>query len=226
MIPTANSAIGRAIRLPLRLIPPTAVFPVLSGINRGLAWRVSASNHGCWIGTYERAKQRLIRDLVKPGMLVFDVGANAGFYSIACARMGARVIAFEPVTENLEFLRFHIQRNRLHVDVQTVAVADRIGEARFRLGRSLSMGGLDARGDTTVPTITLDSLGMTPDLVKIDIEGGEYDALVGAQRLIAERRTIWLVALDDRAKRGACLSLLKGYRIQEFAPDEIVATPT
>jgi FkbM family methyltransferase len=213
------------IRLPLRLIPHSAVVQVLSGINRGMRWRVGSSVHGCWIGHYEREKQRIVRELVKPGMLALDIGANAGFYSLAFARLGARVIAFEPAAENAEALRFHVAANNLPVEVHQVAVSDCIGTARFNLGPHLSMGKIDPAGETVIATTTLDALGLKPDVVKIDVEGGELAALRGARDLLAERRTTWLVALDDPAKRAECLALLSGYRIHEFAPGEIAAFP-
>ena len=74
-----TTALGKLVRLPLRLVPRTAVVPVLSGPLRGARWIVGAATHGSWLGTYEAAKQLLIERALKPGSVFYDVGANAGF---------------------------------------------------------------------------------------------------------------------------------------------------
>ena len=49
---------GRTLRLPLRLVPKSAVVPILQGPLRGKRWIAGSSTHGCWLGTYELAKVR------------------------------------------------------------------------------------------------------------------------------------------------------------------------
>lgn len=215
--------LSQAIRLPLRLIPPQTVVRVLSGVNRGYRWRVGSSVHGCWLGHYEIAKQRMLRNTVKPGMLAFDVGAQAGFYTLAFARLGARTVSFEPHPQNAEALRFHVAKNCIGATIHEAAVSDRAGRARFRCGPNLLQGSIAVSGEMEVPTVALDSMG-APDIVKIDVEGNELAVLMGARELIARRKTTWLVALDDPSNRDACLALLAGYRVHEFAPGEVIAT--
>ena len=84
-----RSVAGRLLRLPLALIPPALAMPVLQGPLRGYRWIVGSSNHGCWLGSYEYAKQRLFAQMVRSGDVVFDVGANVGFYTLlAACRVG------------------------------------------------------------------------------------------------------------------------------------------
>src|SRR5688572_27975846 len=78
---------GALLRLPLRAIPKRTTVKVQSGINRGMKWIVGSSIHGCWLGTYELEKQPVIERFVRPGMTVFDIGANAGFYTLAFSRL-------------------------------------------------------------------------------------------------------------------------------------------
>ena len=103
----SNSAIvvllGNA-RLPLRLIPKKAVLPILQGQLRGKKWVVGAGNHSYWLGSYEMHKRQAFEREVKPGMVVFDVGANVGFYSLLAAYLageGGKVYAFEPSERNV-----------------------------------------------------------------------------------------------------------------------------
>jgi FkbM family methyltransferase len=138
----------------------------------------------------------------------------------------------EPFAENVTNLLRHIDMNRMsNVSVIQAAVADRDGVAGFKIGRSNTTGKIAGdRGLLMVPTFTIDGLvgsGVpVPDVVKIDIEGGELAALRGAAKLIARRATTWLIALDDRANAEKCKGLFSGYRIEEIgSADEIVAVP-
>lgn len=238
MLPDADTAAGRLLRLPLRLIPKASVVTVRRGITRGMRWRVGSNTHGCWLGTYEPAKQEVVRHLVKPGMNVIDVGANAGFYTLAFAsQVGdtGHVWAIEPFAENLQNLIAHVALNGLgNVTVVQAAAAARGGMAHFQAHASNSMGRLTGeRTPIVVPTVSLDELCASgipaPDVVKIDVEGGERAVLEGARGLLAARRTTWLVALDDRGTAPSCREMLAGagHSIAEIGGDahEIVATP-
>jgi FkbM family methyltransferase len=216
------------------------------GINKGSRWIAGSSVHGCWLGHYEIEKQSVIRRMVKPGMRVFDVGANAGFHTLAFARLvgeGGHVWAFEPLESNLVSLRQHIALNGIaNVTVVPAAVAERAGVARFATGAGNSMGHLAAGGNCDVPTMSLDEFCVQagiacPDLIKFDIEGGEGLALRGAARTLAQGKTAILLALHGREQEKACLPLLRaaGYALQyldgeragngPLRSDEIVALP-
>ena len=230
----SSSPLGKLLRWPLRWIPKSAVVTVRGGINAGMKWRVGAHTHGCWLGTYEMPKQQAVERLVRTGMNVVDIGANAGFYTLAFSRLVGRtghVWAFEPLGTNAASLLQHMSVNRLaNVTVVQCAVAESAGLRGFRRAAHDAMGSLSAdAGDYLVPTVRLDEYPMpVPDLVKIDVEGGELGVLRGADRLIAGRRTTWLVALDDRASHAACRALFQDadYEIAQLgSPDEIVAIP-
>src|SRR5579862_7724955 len=99
-----KSWLGKLLRAPLRLIPRSAVLPILQGPLRGKKWVVGSGNHGCWLGSYEHDKQSLFQKTVRTGDIVYDVGANAGFYSLlASVLVGEKgqVYAFEPLPANL-----------------------------------------------------------------------------------------------------------------------------
>lgn len=104
----SQQPLGRLARWHLKAIPKTVVLPVLSGPNRGLWWVTGTSNHGCWLGSYEKPCVKYVELLVQPGMTVFDVGANVGYYTLLLARgVGpkGRVIAFEPNPINIAHLK-------------------------------------------------------------------------------------------------------------------------
>jgi FkbM family methyltransferase len=234
------------LRLPLHAIPRSAVVRVRSGINRGLRWIVGAGVHACWLGHYESDKQAVVQRLVRPGMKVFDVGANAGFYTLAFARIvGERghVWAFEPFAENAAYLTRHIALNGLtNVTVVQTAVAQRAGVAGFALGENRSEGHLAEGAGLSVPTVSLDDFCIQagidcPDLIKFDIEGGESLAFKGAQRVIAHGKATILLALHGREHENNCVPVLRAARYvleyldgkpasgEPLRSDEIVAIP-
>src|SRR5258708_3604720 len=127
--------LGRLARHTLRLIPRDLALPVLSGPNRGRRWIVGAGTHACWLGRYEREKLAYVWRVVRPGTTVLDVGAHAGFYTLAlAARVGSegQVIAIEPDTRNASLLRRHLAMNRVeNVRLIEAAACDHDGTVRF-----------------------------------------------------------------------------------------------
>jgi FkbM family methyltransferase len=169
-------------------------------------------------------------ELVRPGEVVWDIGANVGLFTFAAAALAGatgRVLAVEPDTWLVELLRRSARLNlgtRARVDVLPAAVADVVGIGQLhiaRRGRSsnyLSGAGLSqaggSRGVQQVVTVTLDWLLEhygAPTLVKIDVEGAEDRVLRGAARLLS---TVQPVILCEVAQENAVVvsSILKSCR--------------
>ncbi|MCL4541897.1 MAG: FkbM family methyltransferase [Chloroflexi bacterium] len=153
--------------------------PILLGKLRGKRWITGSHIHGCWLGVYELAKRRVFERMVKPGMVVFDIGANAGFYTLLASTLvgeGGKVYAFEPVPRNLHYLRRHLALNAVHnVTVLEAAVSDRDGFLAFRESLDGAQGKIDEGGSLTVHSVTLDRLVddstiLPPSCLKIDKE--------------------------------------------------------
>lgn len=236
-----SSFIGRLARLPLRLIPPTTVVRVASGPARGLKWVSGSSVHGCWIGIYEREKQRALASALDSGDVFYDVGAHVGFYSILASRKVGRtghVVAIEPFAGNIASLRRHVALNDLsNIQIVEAAAGEASGEARFRQAGASQMGRVDPTGGDAVAMVCIDDLvaagAPAPDVVKIDVEGHELAVLRGAARTLrAHRPTVFLATHGDE-ERSTCLALLAelGYEVAPLAStgpvssDELVATP-
>jgi FkbM family methyltransferase len=243
----SSTSLGRILRLPLRFMPRSATVRVMSGPIRGMRWKVGSSVHGCWLGSYEADKVEIVMRSVRPGMTVFDIGANAGYYTLLFSRQvgpTGRVFAVEPLPENGASLLHHVRVNGIaNTRVISAAMGAMAGWMNFQVAGSNSMGHLGG-GDATlrVATMTLDSLraevGEPPAVVKMDIEGGEGDALRGATALLAERCSTWFIALHGDEARKSCEEILSaaGYSIRtldgmdiddlsSWSGDEIVATP-
>lgn len=237
-----QSLIGRLLRQSLRLIPKGLVVPILQGPLAGYRWTVGSSNHGCWLGSYELAKQRAIAASLKPGDVFFDIGANVGFYSLLGSRLvgsSGRVFAFEPVPRNLVQLRHHLQMNSCsNVTVLDVAVGDRDGPALFDESGGSSMGHLAPSGSLSIRTVTLDALVESaqvplPDVMKLDVEGAEAWVVSGAEKLLrAATPRIFLATHGENTKEECTKRLLHlGYEVSSFGgrpledSDELLAAP-
>ena len=239
---TRDHWIGRGLRWPLDRLSRGAVLPVLTGPLRMKRWIVGAGLHRCWLGTYERAKQHALCSHLSKGMVVCDIGANTGFYTLLMSRRvgnSGQVHAFEPSPGNLTFLRKHISLNHItNAVVHDEALSDQVGEAFFDTSLGSYQGRLDATGKTRVAMTTLDHLwdqGNLPpvDLLKIDIEGAEAAALRGGQRLLKRFRPTLFLATHGAEAHRECCGLLKsyGYRVQSLDPripldqsDELLAS--
>ena len=229
-LPTRQSSVGRLLRLLLRLVPPTAVIPVLSGPMRGMRWIAGAAPHGAWLGRLERAALELFVSRLRPSMTVWDIGANVGLYTLPCARAvrpGGRVYAFEPMPRNAQLLRRHVALNRLdNVEVCEIAVSDRAGTLAMAEGDTPSEFHADPRGTWRVGAITLDEWFAErrtppPDAVKIDVEGSDDAVLRGGARTWRAHRPWIQLSLHGERQRRECARLLTGwgYRLSAIERD-------
>jgi FkbM family methyltransferase len=187
-----------------------------------------------WLGTYEPELQAALPELVPPGAVVYDVGANIGYVSLLLARAAGkagRVFAFEALPENAARLRRNLELNGMQERVQLFAgaVTGQAGPVRFLVHASGGMGkaaGSAGRQDehyqaeVTVEGIALDEFvyrrgNPPPQVVKMDIEGGEVMALPGMRRVLAEARPVMLMELHGPESATAAWEALRaaGYRI-------------
>lgn len=170
--------------------------------------------------------------------VVYDVGANIGFISTHLAQMLAsqspQIYAFEPVPTTFEKLQASVTRLGVQGTVYPVALglSDKPGSLRIALSRRNSLISrviadeaapfLEAEQIVCARGITLDQFsaekGLQPTLIKMDIEGSEVAALLGARGLLSreDRPSILFehnpVALSERGIAPRCLSgLLSGY---------------
>lgn len=233
--------ISHGLRSVLNRAAPVGVQPVqvAAGDLRGMWLLLDLQvDKDLWLGAYEPDVAAAIRELVRPGSVVYDVGANVGYTTLLLARaVGPRgkVIAFEPLETNVSRLMRAIALNRLEANVEVVAaaVAERGGRASFERHASGSMGrlapgagpGEAAEAPLIVEVVALDGLADTrglppPALVKIDVEGSEAAVLRGMSRLLREARPILLIEIHGRDEAEATYAELEraGYRAWSMRP--------
>ncbi|MEM7127662.1 MAG: FkbM family methyltransferase [Chloroflexota bacterium] len=159
------------------------------------------------LGTYEPHIVECMKQYIKPGAVVYDIGANAGYLTLTLSTISqdsGQVFAFEPDPQNLAALNQNIQDNGLsNVQVIEKAVSDTTGELTFASFEYSLVGHLstpDTPDDATllqVQSVTLDEFVYeqgfpVPDFIKIDTEGAEDRVIFGADRLLREEKPVIL----------------------------------
>lgn len=176
----------------------------------GLRFKLDPSQYvDCEIlryGVFEPYSVSWVKQILKPEMVVVDVGANFGYYSLLCSSLvGERghVLAFEPSARFRNRLDEHIKMNNLHnITVVDRGLSDKEEELSLFLGGDSAsfhwVGNSEPLGAERVTLTTLDKFvrmhGLTRlDFVKVDIDGHEPRFLDGARETLMTYRPIILI---------------------------------
>lgn len=173
-----------------------------------------------WLGTYEPELQAAAEHFIHSGMCVYDVGANIGYITLMAASQNGpegKVFSFEALPANIERLSQNTALNQLEnrVTIQHAAVVDQSKKVTFYMHQSGAMGkaaGSAGRDESYQQSIEVDGLALDdfvfkkkqtrPDLVKMDIEGGEGMALMGMKRILKEIKPKFLIELHGQQAAG------------------------
>jgi FkbM family methyltransferase len=191
---------------------------VAGGYGAGLKLIPMKGDREITLGAYEIPVQKALIENAQPGGVVYDVGANVGYFSLLAARRvgpEGRVYAFEPVARNAAAIERSARANGFHaVEVFEKAVGAADGAADLNLARHIGGAMLasvgtppDWRATVEVEVVALDGfidvLGLRPpSLVKIDVEGAELDVLRGLTRTIEAHSPIMIIEIDDANEAG------------------------
>lgn len=186
---------------------------IVDGHRMYLAYRRSPSfsfSTNMCLGRYERETTNLFKRLIRRGMVVVDVGAHVGYYTLLAARLvgpEGKVYAFEPEPENYATLQKNVGTNGYgNVTLVPRAVSDRTDKVKL----FLSSQGNDRHSiypnprsclrepSIEVATINLDEFlaaegRLHVDLIKMDIEGAELLALQGMHQLLSRSNDVKLI---------------------------------
>lgn len=189
-------------------------------------------------GDWFETEMQFWRNLLKSGMTVIDVGANAGVYTFSAAtRVGnsGKVIAIEPFPACVGYLQETCRVNQFDwVRVYGAAASDRSGNIRLSIQGSSELNEViadDAQATpgkyVEVPCLTLDSLIdredlKSVDLLKLDAEGHEINVLQGSSRLLKEFAPIILYENIAGAQGSnvevANFLIQQGYQLNVYQP--------
>jgi FkbM family methyltransferase len=200
------------------------------------------TGRNAFLGAGEPEVQRALQKHLRPGMTVYDLGANIGFFSLLAARLvghDGHVTAFEADPEIAARLREHVSRNELSwVAVEEKAIWSESCTVLFArtdtaispdrgLGHVVSTVGTNT---ISIDAVSLDDYSRTyplPDFLKCDVEGAEVEVFRGAQRLLAKKRPIILCEMHSRENRRILIDEFSGsgYVCEPCGEHHVLALP-
>jgi len=206
---------------------------ILGGMARGV--RLSAASlpleqlqaHYFLRGNLEVTVQEALRRHLAPDGVLYDIGANLGFFSLLGARLAGsagRVFAFEPVPANATAVRRHSALNpTMNVTVLELAVGARSGRVMLSIPEDASWAYLesyapdrDVIAKVEIDVASIDELLdagriAPPDVVKIDTEGAELQVMRGMERTIVAHRPAIVCEMHGRNAEFVALAQGLGY---------------
>ena len=193
-------------------------------------------------GDVEQPVQEALRTKLQPGMVIYDIGANIGFFTLLMQRLvgeSGQVFAFEPDPDVVCELEANVQRNGCEsVSVTCAAVWSSTGSVGFARAdpqqspnRGTGSVGVDGAEDCIVSkSVSLDEFVQSappPHLIKCDVEGAEVEVFRGASGLLAKYRPLILCEVHS-AGHGRELGRIlgsAGYVLESIDPTHLLATP-
>jgi FkbM family methyltransferase len=194
-------------------------------------------------GEFSEGEIDLFRQVVEPGSVVVEVGANIGTHTLFFARqvgLEGAVIAFEPQRVVFQSLCANMALNSVtNAQCFQKAVGAELGKIPVPVldySRENNYGGLSlesGRQGEPTPLVTIDSLKLSRcTLLKVDVEGMEGKVLAGAANTIAKCRPILYVENDRREKADALVRFIDGLGYSMywhlpplFNPDNFLKNP-
>lgn len=156
-------------------------------------------------GKWEEFETKVFKKNIKKGDIVLDIGAHIGYYTLIAAKIvgkKGKVYAFEPDTKNFSILQKNVEANGCaNVVLINKAVSDSDSETKLFLDKNNTgdhriYKSKDHYESIKINTLTLDRLfekNKHIDLIKIDIQGAEVKALLGAKELVKTNNNIKII---------------------------------
>jgi hypothetical protein len=168
-----------------------------------------------YLGLYETEINPWLQKFCQPGFDAFDIGGREGYDGLLLAKLtrGGRVVSVDAEPAAADLMRANFALN-----------------ADLASGLTARHATVAAVTDAAAGELALDDLatdvGFVPDVMKIDIDGGEVDALEGAKRILGERKPALIIEVHSKELEAGCDALLRtfGYEpqvvgLRRFMPD-------
>jgi FkbM family methyltransferase len=221
---------------------PGRLYTIPVGHMKGLKiWYDKTVNYHEVLGLYERKNLDFLKKIIdrltreKSSLTVFDIGANIGMFSLFFTKYKTfSIVAFEAAPETVRMLQKNLDSNGAKVVVVPKAVSGKSGHVEFFLTHhhksSLLHSWASEQGTTEVQKISIPSISvddfvstnptLSPDVLKIDVEGAGADVLLGADQIISTCRPLILFESHSPDEDNSVIELLgkhkyKAYRITD-----------
>ncbi len=187
-------------------------------------------------GEYEPASSYIFNSLIKKDMIVLDIGGNIGYFSLLASKLvgkHGKVYVFEPDPTNIIFLKKNIELNKIkNIILVNKCVSNKEGvltlylHPKFHSCHSIFKSTSNSINHIDVESITLDDMFSNENFkipfIKMDIEGGEIEALKGMGKILEKNKVLYLLTecnlriLKSRGKGADHLILELGKYFKKF----------
>ncbi len=165
-----------------------------------------------FLNAYEEDELNFVSKKVKEGDTFVDIGANIGLFTLQASKQvgnSGQVIAFEPFTSNFNLLQKNCSLNKYtNVVLNKLAVSENKSKIAIHYNASDANLGMassyttDFTNTEMVSAISLDEYLHEKNIskvhfIKLDIEGGEYLALLGMKKTLQHHKPILLIEIED-----------------------------
>ncbi len=189
----------------------------MHGPLKSYLWSTSSS-YDYILGEYENPEtMRLFLSWLKPDTVYYDIGSNIGYHALIANTIitEGEIYAFEPMPEVRAVFEKHISLNKNlishnSIKLSPLAISNQAGEVLFSNDVVFREGNTyiktsdvfsSAKNKITVPCQSVDGFlqegNKAPDVIKIDVEGAEYDVLLGAKDTLLQYKPNILLATHD-----------------------------
>jgi hypothetical protein len=163
-----------------------------------------------YFGFYELELVPYVKSYTQPGSVCYDLGANNGYYALCLARMAGpkgKLYAFEPVSQYCEMMSETLAKNGMNEASSPCAPVQLF---QYFIGNTVDK----AAGQYSLDTLVYEEGLPMPDIIKMDVEGAEWDVFMGGQRVIEEGAPRLILEVHSQALEEQCLAFLteRGYR--------------
>lgn len=192
---------NRIMRNKFMMVDPLLPYQI---VNKIYTWNFLAYKYIYFLykNIAERKEIGLIKKIVKPGMVVLDVGANIGFYTLLLSKLvgdRGKVYAFEPEKYNFKNLK-KLCNKRKNIVLNNVAVGEMSGDIDLYISGKLNVDhrtydNHENRRHSKIRCVSMDSYfdrNKKIGFIKIDTQGFEYRILLGMKKLLLNSKEVVL----------------------------------
>jgi FkbM family methyltransferase len=178
-----------------RILQAPVIWPFVNDARLIVQRGMSAATGNLYVGLMEFESMGFLLHYLRPGDVFFDIGANIGAYSVLAAKAaGATCLAVEPAKDAFETLMDNIHLNRVgHLATGVNAgIGGSRGRLRFSTGLDttnhvLGEGETGGKGiDVEIMTLDEAAGSLTPEIIKIDVEGYEWEVVAGGKKTFSQ----------------------------------------
>lgn len=175
-----------------RIMTRPIALPFVNGTYLLTIRSMNGATGNWYCGLHEHEDMGFVLHILEPGDLFVDVGANIGSYSILAGTCkGVKVIAIEPIPETFSWLKKNIKFNKLDGKIQcmNIGLADQKRTMYFSSNLDTSNHVVSKDDNISVVKVDVNMLdnildNKCPTVIKLDVEGFEFQVLNGAKNIL------------------------------------------